>query len=35
MNSANPNLPMLESVVAALGPLYQRFVFVGGCIDSL
>lgn len=35
MSAANPNLPMLESVVTALGPLSQRFVFVGGCITGL
>lgn len=35
MNAANPNLPLLESVVAALGPLCPRFVFVGGCITGL
>ncbi len=32
---ANPNLPLLESVVAALGPLCPRFVFVGGCVAGL
>lgn len=35
MNVANPNLPLLESVVAALGPLCPRFVFVGGCVTGL
>jgi len=35
VNAANPNLPLLESVVAALGPLCPRFVFVGGCITGL
>ncbi|HEV2268749.1 MAG TPA: hypothetical protein VGR92_04770 [Steroidobacteraceae bacterium] len=35
MNAANPNLPLLESVVAALGPLCSRFVFVGGCVTGL
>ena len=35
MSAANLNLPMLESVVTALGPLSQRFVFVGGCITGL
>jgi hypothetical protein len=28
VNATNPNLPLLESVVAALGPLCPRFVFV-------
>ena len=31
MRAANPNLPLLEPVLAALGPLCPRFVFVGGC----
>ncbi len=35
MNTADPNLPLLESTVAALGPLCDRFVFVGGCITGL
>lgn len=35
MSAANPNLPLLESVVAALGPLCPRFVFVGGCVTGL
>ena len=35
MRTANPNLPLLESVVAALGPLCPRFVFVGGCVTGL
>lgn len=35
MRIANPNLPLLESVVAALGPLCTRFVFVGGCVTGL
>lgn len=35
MSVANPNLPMLESVVAALGPLCPRFVFIGGCVTEL
>lgn len=34
MNVANPNLPLLESVVAALGSLCPRFVFVGGCVTG-
>ena len=32
MNPADPNLPLLESVAHALGPLCDRFVFVGGCM---
>ena len=35
MRTANPNLPLLESVVAALGPLCTRFVFVGACVTGL
>ena len=35
MNAANPNLSLFESVVATLGPLCARFVFVGGCITGL
>jgi predicted nucleotidyltransferase len=35
MNSANPNLPLLESVVRALGPLCEQLVFVGGCAAGL
>lgn len=35
MRAANPNLPLLESVVATLGPLCTRFVFVGGCVTGL
>jgi predicted nucleotidyltransferase len=35
VNAADPNLPLLESVVAAFGPLSDRFVFVGGCITGL
>jgi hypothetical protein len=35
MSVANPNLPLLESVVAALGPLSPRFVFFGGCVTGL
>jgi hypothetical protein len=35
MSVANPNLPLLESVAAALGPLCPRFVFVGGCVTGL
>lgn len=35
MKSHDPNLALLESVVAALGPLSPRFVFVGGCVTGL
>lgn len=35
MNPADPNLPQLESVAHALGPLCDRFVFVGGCATGL
>ena len=35
MRTANPNLPLLESVVTALRPLCPRFVFVGGCVTGL
>ena len=35
MRSHDPNLALLESVVAALGPLSPRFVFVGGCVTGL
>ena len=31
MNLTDPNLPLLESVAQALGPLCDRFVFIGGC----
>lgn len=35
MNTSNPNLPLLESVVRALGSLCQQLVFVGGCATGL
>lgn len=35
MNLSDPNLPLLESVARALGPLCDRFVFVGGCATGL
>jgi hypothetical protein len=35
VNPADPNLPLLESVAHALGPLCDRFVFVGGCATGL
>jgi hypothetical protein len=31
VNLTDPNLPLLESVAHALGPLCDRFVFIGGC----
>ena len=34
MRTPNPNLPLLESVVSALGPLCPRFVFVGGSVAA-
>lgn len=35
MNSVNPNLALLEPIAAALGPLRERFVFVGGCTTGI
>jgi predicted nucleotidyltransferase len=35
VNPNDPNLPMLEAVVRALGALENRFVFVGGCTTGL
>lgn len=35
MNLSDPNLPLLEAVAHALGPLCERFVFVGGCAAGL
>jgi predicted nucleotidyltransferase len=35
MNLSNPNLPLLELVAAALGPLRERLVLVGGCATGL
>jgi predicted nucleotidyltransferase len=35
MNTTDPNLPLLESVVKSLGPLCEQFVFVGGCVTGL
>lgn len=35
MRTPDPNLPLLESVAAALGPLCEQFVFVGGCATGL
>lgn len=35
MNLSDPNLPLLDSVARALGPLRELFVFVGGCAAGL
>jgi predicted nucleotidyltransferase len=35
MNPADPNLALLELIAAALGPLRDRFVFVGGCATGM
>ncbi len=35
MNPADPNLALLESIATALGPLRERFVFVGGCTTGM
>jgi hypothetical protein len=36
MNTADPNLPLLESVVKSLGAaLCEQFVFFGGCVTGL
>jgi hypothetical protein len=35
VNLTDPNLPLLESVAHALGPLCDPFVFVGGCATGL
>jgi len=35
MSAADPNLLLLDSVSVALGPLSDRFVFVGGCATGL
>ena len=35
MNTTDPNLPLLESVVKSLGPLCEQLVFVGGCVTGL
>jgi hypothetical protein len=34
MNTTDPNLPLLESVVKSLGPLCEQLVFVGGCVTG-
>jgi hypothetical protein len=35
VNPADPNLVLLELIAAALGPLRERFVFVGGCTTGM
>src|SRR5579863_8019597 len=35
MNPTDPNMTLLESMAAALGPLRDRFVFVGGCATGM
>jgi predicted nucleotidyltransferase len=35
VNPVDPNLAILELVAAALGPLRERFVFVGGCATGI
>ena len=35
MIAADPNLLLLDAVSVALGPLSDRFVFVGGCAAGL
>jgi hypothetical protein len=35
VNPVDPNLVLLESIAAALGPLRERFVFVGGCTTGM
>jgi len=35
MSTADPNLLLLEAVSVALGPLSDRFVYVGGCATGL
>ena len=35
MNPVDPNLVLLELIAAALGPLRERFVFVGGCTTGM
>ncbi len=35
MKRRDPNLPLLESVARAFGPLRERFVFIGGCVSGL
>ena len=35
MKPVDPNLALLELVAPALGPLRERFVFVGGCATGM
>jgi predicted nucleotidyltransferase len=35
LNPADPNLALLELIAEALGPLRERFVFVGGCTTGM
>jgi predicted nucleotidyltransferase len=35
VNPVDPNMALLELVAAALGPLRDRFVFVGGCATGM
>jgi hypothetical protein len=35
VNPADPNLALLESIAGVLGPLRERFVFVGGCTTGM
>ena len=35
MNPNDPNVPMLEEVAKALGPLSTQAVFLGGCAVGL
>jgi predicted nucleotidyltransferase len=35
VNPVDPNIALLESIAAALGPLRDRFVFVGGCATGM
>jgi hypothetical protein len=35
VNPVDPNLALLELIAAALGPLRERFVFVGGCTTGM
>jgi hypothetical protein len=35
VKTADPNLPLLEAVTHALGPLCDQFVFIGGCATGL
>jgi hypothetical protein len=35
VNPVDPNLVLLELIAAALGPLRERFVFIGGCTTGM